>query len=153
MTGTKKQSTNRHVVFIATFLLAFALTSCSTSTKSTTKNALDYSQTTSTKSFSLDENISCDEHLAAAKTAHEVAAIHDEQFQDAKTKKRDYNNSHGYLYFAYEQFPVKKINENLDFSKKEAERHTLVAQQHDSAVNSLTAQEIHVCLLSHVERM
>jgi hypothetical protein len=96
--------------------------------------------------------MSCDEHLAAAKQAHEIAAMHDEQYQTAKSKKRALSNSPpSNPYFAHDQSSAKKFKAEMDTHKREAERHTDLAQQHEIAIGALSPQELYTCLLSDFE--
>jgi hypothetical protein len=131
-------------VFMAAFFLAFALTSCSNSTKSTAKSASDVNKTSTAQNYAFEENLSCSEHLTAAKRAHAIAAIHDKEYQQAK----NYHLSNGSPFYSHENISQKEIKAEMKFHEAEAKKFTSVAKQHETAVSSLREPEVYTCLLS-----
>ena len=148
MTSKIFQSVPRQDIFIAAFFLALALTSCSTATKSTAKNQTEAKQASAKQSYTINEDMSCDEHIAAAKRAHDIAAIFDAQYDEAKSKQREMvSSAQGYIFFEQDQAELNEIKKEMAAYKEQSQKFTTIARNHESAVQSLSAEQIGACLM------
>ena len=148
MTTNIFQSAPRQVMFIAAFFLALALTSCSTATQGTATNQAEAKQASTIETHAFNKDMSCDEHLAASKRAHDIAALFDAEYDAAKTKKLDVASAgSGTIYFEQDQTELNRIKAEMAEYKAQSEKFSLIAQNHENAVRSLSAEQVGACLL------
>ena len=148
MTTKIFQSTSRQVMFIAAFFLALALSSCTTATKGTATNQNEAKQASTTQAQAFNKDLNCEEHFEASKRAHDIAALFDAQYDAAKSKRLEVvSSATGYIYFEQDQSDLDKIKKEMAAYKAQSEKFTLIAQNHEDAIRTLSAKQIDACLL------